>query len=43
MKKSWGHRKIYEIYNNSEFQASKAYIWRYCILYEKRGYYFDIK
>ena len=43
MKKSWGHRKIYELYNNSVFQASKADIWRYCILYEKGGYYFDIK
>lgn len=43
MKKSWGDREIYQIYKNSVFQASKADIWRYCILYDKGGYYFDIK
>ena len=43
MKNSWGDRKIYDLYKNSVFQASKADIWRYCILYEKGGYYFDIK
>ena len=43
MYNSWGQRKIYEIYKNSVFQSSKADIWRYCILYEKGGYYFDIK
>jgi len=43
MKKSWGDRKIYQIYKNSVFESSKADIWRYCILYEKGGYYFDIK
>ena len=39
----WGDSKIYEIYKNCIFQASKTDIWRYCILYEKGGYYFDIK
>ena len=43
MKKNWGHRKIYKIYENSVFQPSKADIWRYCILYDNGGYYFDIK
>ena len=43
MKNKWGKRKIYDIYKNSVFQCSKADIWRYCILYEKGGYYFDIK
>ena len=43
MKKFWGDHEIYEIYSNSVFQPSKADIWRYCILYEKGGYYFDIK
>ena len=37
MKKSWGDRKIYQIYKNSVFESSKADIWRYCILYEKGG------
>ena len=39
----WGERKIYQIYKNCIFQASKTDIWRYCILYERGGYYFDIK
>ena len=43
MKKNWGNRKIYEIYENSVFQPSKADIWRYCVLYDNGGYYFDIK
>ena len=43
MRNYWGDREIYQIYKNSVFQASKADIWRYCILYEKGGYYFDIK
>jgi len=43
MLESWGSRKIYQIYKNSVFHSSKADIWRYCILYEKGGYYFDIK
>ncbi len=43
MLESWGNRKIYQIYKNSVFQSSKADIWRYCILFEKGGYYFDIK
>lgn len=43
MKEYWGKRKIYEIYKKCVFPAMKADIWRYCILYEKGGYYFDIK
>ena len=43
MRNSWGDRKIYKIYQNSVFESSKSDIWRYCILYEKGGYYFDIK
>ena len=43
MKNNWGHRKIFDIYQNASFQACKADIWRYCILYDKGGYYFDIK
>lgn len=43
MKKNWSHRKIFDIYQNALFHACKADIWRYCILYDKGGYYFDIK
>ena len=41
MEKNWGHRKIYKIYKDSIFGASKADIWRYCILYEYGGIYLD--
>ena len=43
MKKYWGDHDIYEIYLNSVFQPSKADIWRYCILFDRGGFYFDIK
>ena len=43
MREFWGDTKIYQIYENSVFQASKSDIWRYCILYQRGGYYFDIK
>jgi mannosyltransferase OCH1-like enzyme len=42
MQKSWGTHPIYEIFENSCFGAMKADIFRYCIIYEKGGYYFDI-
>ena len=41
MEKNWSHRKIYQIYKDSIFGASKADIWRYCILYEYGGIYLD--
>ncbi len=43
MKEYWIHHEIYEIYSNSIFNPSKADIWRYCILFERGGFYFDIK
>jgi mannosyltransferase OCH1-like enzyme len=43
MKKSWGEHPIYTIYKNAKFGPMKADIFRYCILYERGGYYFDIK
>lgn len=43
MKNKWSNHPIYEIYINSIFQASKSDIFRYCIIYEKGGFYFDIK
>ncbi len=43
MRKYWIDNPIYEIYINSVFQASKSDIFRYCIIYDKGGFYFDIK
>lgn len=37
----WRHRKIYKIYKSSIYGASKADIWRYCILYQFGGVYLD--
>jgi mannosyltransferase OCH1-like enzyme len=42
MQKTWGDRLISEIYFRSEFGALKADIFRYCLIYDKGGYYFDI-
>jgi len=42
MKKNWGDHKISENYDKSKFGQIKADIFRYCILYEYGGYYFDI-
>lgn len=41
MATNWRHRKIFEIYKNINFGASKADIWRYCILYQHGGIYLD--
>ncbi|QWD92036.1 hypothetical protein ICV00_04735 [Polynucleobacter asymbioticus] len=38
----WGHHQISEIYNHSKFGQVQADIFRYCILAERGGYYFDI-
>lgn len=42
MKDYWSHHQIYHVYSISKFGQMKADIFRYCILYEKGGYYFDI-
>lgn len=42
MRDSWGHHRIYQIFLDSKFGPMRADIFRYCILYEKGGYYFDI-
>lgn len=34
---------IYEVFKNSKFGPMRADIFRYCILYDRGGYYFDIK
>lgn len=43
MSESWSNHPIYEIYLRSSFGPMKTDIFRYCILYEKGGYYLDIK
>ena len=43
MANSYGTHSIYQIYKNTKFGPMKADIFRYCILFEKGGYYFDIK
>ena len=42
MKDHWSDKKIYQVYLMSNFGQMKADIFRYCILYDKGGYYFDI-
>lgn len=41
MRKNWSHRRIYQIYQNVEYGAAKADIWRYCILSQFGGIYLD--
>jgi len=43
MEESYGKHPICQIYKKAKFGPMKADIFRYCILYEKGGYYFDIK
>lgn len=43
MKNSYADHPIYKVYKNTKFGPMKADIFRYCVLYEKGGYYFDIK
>ena len=42
MKSSWQGEMISEIYFNSIFGPMKSDIFRYCLLYDLGGYYFDI-
>ena len=42
MKDKWFNHKIYHVYSISNFGQMQADIFRYCILYDKGGYYFDI-
>lgn len=42
MMESWSHRPIFDVYRRSEFKQMKADIFRYCILFERGGYYLDI-
>ena len=42
MKKNWQKHKIFKIYNKVNFGPLQTDIFRYCILYDMGGYYFDI-
>lgn len=42
MRAHWGDRDIYAAYKDALFGPLKADIFRYCILYERGGFYFDI-
>ena len=42
MLNSWGSKPIYLAYKNAKFGQIRADIFRYCIVYEFGGYYFDI-
>lgn len=43
MLQRWGDHKIYPIFKKLVFQPAKADIFRYCLLFDKGGFYFDIK
>ena len=42
MQQSWGDHPIHAIYTNGRLGPLKADIFRYCILWDHGGYYFDI-
>lgn len=42
MRKNWMGHPIREMYDRAIFGALKADIFRYCIIFERGGYYFDI-
>ena len=42
MQERWGHHVIYDVYTRALFGPMKADIFRYCILFDRGGYYFDI-
>ena len=43
MSNFWSDSEIYNIYSKAIFEPCKADIFRYCIIYERGGFYFDIK
>ena len=43
MHDNWRNHPIYNVYNKFNIGAIKADIWRYCIVYDHGGFYFDLK
>ncbi len=41
MAESWGHHPVHAIYRGAQFGPMRADIFRYCLLHERGGYYFD--
>jgi hypothetical protein len=42
MKEFWGGHPIYEIFQKAKYGPMKTDIFRYCIIFERGGFYFDI-
>ena len=42
LRESWGHHPIFNIYQQSQFGPMKTDIFRYCLLADRGGFYFDI-
>lgn len=42
LRQQWGHHPIFSIYQKSLFGPMKADIFRYCLLADRGGFYFDI-
>jgi mannosyltransferase OCH1-like enzyme len=43
MKRFYGQHKIYEIFKKAKYWQIKTDIFRYCILFERGGFWLDIK
>lgn len=43
MKKFYKNHEIFQIFKRAKFWQMKADIFRYCVVYEKGGFWFDIK
>lgn len=41
MRRKWGSDPIHDVYTRSSFGQMQADIFRYCIIFERGGYYFD--
>ena len=41
MEENWGHHKIHSVYERAVFGQMRADVFRYCILFDQGGYYFD--
>jgi hypothetical protein len=42
MESQWGNHPIFDVYRRSIYGQMKADIFRYCIVWERGGYYFDL-
>lgn len=42
MAEEWGHHEIFDIFASSVLGPSRADIFRYCLIYDRGGYYCDI-